>query len=113
MEASFLQLLDGNANVRKTILENSVLFNLIDVIALLRESDFHTAQNYYHVFKKKLAKNGKSIPETQKVKQKTANNKYYFTEVGTKSSVEFLLSEMEYNLEKRSLRINVRRDDEI
>ena len=58
-------------------------FSVIDVVAVLTDSDYQTARNYWKVLKHRLLQEGatESVTNCNQLKMKAADGKYYKTDV--------------------------------
>lgn len=72
-------------NVRVVWDENQekYYFSVVDVVAVLTDSDYQTARNYWKVLKNRLSKEGasESVTKCNQLKMKAADGKYYKTDV--------------------------------
>lgn len=72
-------------NVRVVWDENQekYYFSVVDVVAVLTDSDYQTARNYWKVLKNRLSKEGanESVTNCNQLKMKAADGKYYKTDV--------------------------------
>jgi sulfur relay (sulfurtransferase) DsrC/TusE family protein len=58
-------------------------FSIVDVIAILTDSDFQVARNYWKVLKFRLAEEGnESVTNCNQLKMLASDGKYYLTDVG-------------------------------
>ena len=68
-------------NVRVVWDENQekYYFSVVDVVAVLTDSDYQTARNYWKVLKNRLSKEGasESVTKCNQLKMKAADGKYY------------------------------------
>lgn len=103
----------GNPSIRRCELQGIEYFSLIDVIATIRQTDFKTAQNYYHVFKKRLQKNGVNIPSLKQIKAETGNAKHYLTDFAPRDGIASIIEYLTPNLNRQNNRITIRQDDEV
>jgi hypothetical protein len=111
LEFNFQQL-SLNPCIRTCEIQGITYFSVIDVLAEIRETNFKAAQNYYHVLKKRMKKNGIIVPDLKRVRAKTANNKLYFTEFTTQLGISTLIEYLRPNLHREQYRIKLRQDDE-
>ena len=59
-------------------------FSIVDVVAVLTESDYQTARNYWKVLKNRLKKEGnESVTNCNQLKMLSSDGKYYKTDVAT------------------------------
>ena len=58
-------------------------FSIVDVVAVLTDSDYQTARNYWKVLKHRLLQEGatESVTNCNQLKMKAADGKYYKTDV--------------------------------
>lgn len=58
-------------------------FSIVDVVAILTESDYQNARNYWKVLKHRLSQEGasESVTNCNQLKMKAADGKYYKTDV--------------------------------
>ncbi|MBQ9235833.1 MAG: Bro-N domain-containing protein [Alphaproteobacteria bacterium] len=58
-------------------------FSIVDVVAVLTESDYQNARNYWKVLKHRLSQEGasESVTNCNQLKMKAADGKYYKTDV--------------------------------
>ena len=72
-------------NVRVVWDENQekYYFSVVDVVAVLTDSDYQTARNYWKVLKNRFSKEGasESVTKCNQLKMKAADGKYYKTDV--------------------------------
>lgn len=99
--------------IRKTQYQNMTFFSLIDVFAALLNTDKKRAQNYYHVFKKRLSDNGNALPLIIKLKAQSSDMKFYRTDFTNAEGIGFIYSQVEGNLNRRKTRIEYRQEDEV
>jgi len=102
-----------NPAIRRCELQGTKYFSLIDVVTVIRQTDFKNAQNYYHVFKKRLQKNGVTIPSLIQIKAESANAKFYLTDFAPRDGISSIIEYLTPNLNKRNNRIRIRQDDEV
>ena len=59
-------------------------FSVVDVVAVLTESDYQTARNYWKVLKNRMKKEGnESVTNCNQLKMLSSDGKYYKTDVAT------------------------------
>ena len=102
-----------NPSIRRYELQGEYYFNVIDILAELRHTDYKTAQNFYHVLKNRIIKNGVEIPSLKRMKAKSLDGKSYFTDFVGPSGFIFIVDYIRPNLQKENYRVSIRQDDEI
>lgn len=100
-------------HIRSCEIQGVNYFSLIDVLADLRETDYKTAQNFYHVLKYRMTKNEVTIPTLMQVKAKGADGKSYFTDFAAQTGIAFVVDYLKHNLRNENYRTKVRLDDEL
>src|SRR6266496_910075 len=111
--SSELSNLIQDKRIRKAQYQNTTYFSLIDVFAVLLNSDKKQARNYYHVVKKRLIDNNASLPYILKLKAQASDMKFYLTDFTNAQRIELVCSHVESNLDRRKIRIEYRQDDEV
>ncbi len=101
-----------NPRIRNCEFEGNMYFGVVDVLAVLRDTDFKTAQNSYHVIKNRMRKNGLEIPTLRQLKAKALDGKSYLTDFATQSGINVLVENLKPTIQKEYFRINIRQDDE-
>lgn len=103
----------NDERVRKVEHEGKSYFSLIDAFSVLLNINRQQAQNYYHVFKKRLVDNHLNLPLIQQFKAQSFDRKFYLTEFTTLEGIEFFYSESQTNIKRRRVRSEERKSDEI
>jgi hypothetical protein len=108
-----LNHLSRNPRIRSCEIQGVKYFSIIDFLAELRETDYHTAQTYYHVVKYRMRKNGVVIPKLKQIKSRAVDKKLRFSDFTTQIGISTLVNYLTPNLQKEEYRLNVRQDDEV
>ena len=74
---------DRNVRVIWDEEQEKYYFSIVDVVAILTESDYQNARNYWKVLKHRLSQEGasESVTNCNQLKMKAADGKYYKTDV--------------------------------
>ena len=74
---------DRNVRVIWNDEKEKYYFSIVDVVAVLTDSDYQTARNYWKVLKHRLQNEGASqtVTNCNQLKMKAADGKYYKTDV--------------------------------
>ena len=76
-------------------------FSVVDVIAVLTDNDYQKSRNYWKWLKNKLIQEGSElVSDTNQLKMKSIDGKYYNTDVMTTEQVLRLIQS--YHLKKQS-----------
>jgi hypothetical protein len=102
-----------SSNIRREWQEGKWYYSAIDIVAVLLNMNHKQAQNYYHVFKKQLSQNGENIPEVQKFKAYSVDDKMYYTDFTTATGVRVLRGYLEPKKRNQQNRRLKRKDDEV
>ena len=63
-------------------------FSIVDIVAVLTDSDYQTARKYWKVLKGRLAKEGnESVTNCYQLKMQSADGKFYLTDVADTGQV--------------------------
>ena len=63
-------------------------FSIVDIVAVLTESDYQKARNYWKVLKSRLRDEGnESVTNCNQLKMKSKDGKFYNTDVGNSEQV--------------------------
>jgi hypothetical protein len=102
-----------NPNIRHYELQEEYYFSVIDILAELRNTDYKTAQNFYHVLKNRMAKNKIKIPTLKQIKARGFDGKFRLTDFVKSSGLHFLSDYIRPNFQKYAYRTLIRKDDEV
>ncbi|MFN8376444.1 MAG: hypothetical protein U0694_26680 [Anaerolineae bacterium] len=105
-------LIDSSV-VRSEWYGNERYYSVLDVVANFLNTDRKTAKNYYHVMKKRLQRNGETIPNLRQIKAASIDGKLYYTEFTNIDGVQALQKLLEPKIKNRHNRVNIRKDDEV
>jgi Holliday junction resolvase-like predicted endonuclease len=112
MDEIQVQTVLNEPSIRKAWHEGELYYNAIDVVCFLLNCNFKRGRNYYHVLKNTMMKNKQPLLTVQ-LRAKSSDNKKYLTDFIRQSDLELLTQVLEVNRQKRHLRIEVRKDDEV
>jgi len=101
------------SHVRSELYQGVLHYSVIDVVALLFDTDRRHASNYYYVLKNRLRKNQYEMPYTVKIKALSSDGKTYFTEFTDIEGIELLRKYIDPSTQRREARVNIRQQDEI
>jgi hypothetical protein len=111
-EISIDQLIN-DVHVRKIEDEGKSYFCLIDIFSVLLKADRRQAQNYYHVFKKRMLTDHISLPLIRQFKARAYDKKFYLTDFTTIEGIEFFYTQSKININRKNFRIEERKSDEV
>jgi hypothetical protein len=103
-----------DGKIRRTRHKGEWYYSTIDTIADMFDMDYWAAQNYYHVLKNRVVRNGEVIvPNLVRLKLRAADGKMRRTDCADSDGIKVLRRRLEKNIHDRDKRVNHRQDDEV
>jgi hypothetical protein len=111
--ADFTNQAVSTGRIRSQLHNDTLYFSMLDFCRERLQTDHKTAQNYLHVLRHRMRANQTPIPNVIRLRAKTSDGKFYLTDFTDLVGLQTLDEVLEANLKKKSLRLDIRHDDEV